>query len=374
MRQDTTGINADGHARAGKTAHSWDWSGELTDGTAAQAAAPSVQPAPVPAPPLLPGPLGWPTPPPAPAAPAAAPPPASTDAAAPAAIANVAVTPAYPALYVFGGSLCDVGNEFAEDGGTQPVAPNYEGTYSNGPLWIEDYAADMGMAAPMPSLLGGTDFAYAGAQTGAPDLGGTGFDLPEQYAEFTQQVPDPTPGALYVIDFGVNDLDAILRTGASIPQMESAVTESVQTEIAYIGALAALGATNFLVLNVPDFGVTPKEIDAGPTAQAEATNLSIDYNSQLSALLVPAAVGDHVNVDLIDTFSLVDSIVANPTAYGFDNVTTPVWDGNDTNPNSGTLAATTPEAQDKYFFWDMMHPTASGQALIAAAAENLTFG
>ena len=64
------------------------------------------------------------------------------------------------------------------------------------------------------------------------------------------------------------------------------------------------------------------------------------------------------------------SAVADPAAYGLTNVTSPVWTGNYTSA-SGTLAATTPAAQDQYLFWDQLHPTETGHQAIADAAEQL---
>ena len=56
------------------------------------------------------------------------------------------------------------------------------------------------------------------------------------------------------------------------------------------------------------------------------------------------------------------SAAANPAAYGFTNVTQPVWNGNLTDSHSGTLAATG-AAQNGYLFADDLHSTAAGHAL-----------
>jgi outer membrane lipase/esterase len=281
-------------------------------------------------------------------------------------------TPAYPALYVFGGSLSDVGNGYIINGGASPVPPYYDGTFSNGPLWIEDYAAHFDLPTPTPALDGGDDFAVAGAQTGATDISTNAFDLPEQLATFESQVPDPVAGALYSIEIGANDLDKILDTGAPIPTLEAMVAQSVQAEVAVIADLAGRGATNFLLPNVPDLGKAPRYNTDSVTA-SDVTNLTAYYNATAESALVPLAIDDHLNIDIVDTYSLVDQVVADPSGYGFNNVTDPVWSGNSFSSNSGTLAESTQAGQDTYLFWDQLHPTASGQALIAASAENLVF-
>src|SRR5689334_22397744 len=66
-------------------------------------------------------------------------------------------------IVAFGDSLSDVGNTYLAIG--YPPAPYYNGHYSNGPIWLEYLAQRLGIAAPTPSLAGGTDNAWGGAQT-----------------------------------------------------------------------------------------------------------------------------------------------------------------------------------------------------------------
>ena len=67
-------------------------------------------------------------------------------------------------IVAFGDSLIDTGNLFAATG--QPPAPYFDGRFSNGPVWVEYLAGRLGIAPPTPSLTGGTDYAWAGAETG----------------------------------------------------------------------------------------------------------------------------------------------------------------------------------------------------------------
>jgi phospholipase/lecithinase/hemolysin len=50
------------------------------------------------------------------------------------------------------------------------------------------------------------------------------------------------------------------------------------------------------------------------------------------------------------------------------NVTQPVWNGNLTDSNSGKLAAIG-AGQNGYLFFDNLHPTATGHALLADAVS-----
>ncbi len=53
-------------------------------------------------------------------------------------------------------------------------------------------------------------------------------------------------------------------------------------------------------------------------------------------------------------------------------MTDPVWTGNLTNSDSGTLRATG-AAQNQFLFFDSLHPTAQAHALLASGiAQSLT--
>ena len=78
------------------------------------------------------------------------------------------------------------------------------------------------------------------------------------------------------------------------------------------------------------------------------------------------------SIDYVNTFGLLDRAVADPAAYGLSNATQPVWTGNLTDSHSGVLAATG-AAQGGYLFFDDLHPTAAGHALLAdAVTQGLT--
>jgi phospholipase/lecithinase/hemolysin len=94
---------------------------------------------------------------------------------------------AYTDLFAFGDSLSDVGNatiaNYLATGKIVPTAgtasvplyyysrfgppPNYFGHFSNGAIWVEDlYQNYLHFGMLTPSLVGGRDYAVAGAQTG----------------------------------------------------------------------------------------------------------------------------------------------------------------------------------------------------------------
>ena len=276
------------------------------------------------------------------------------------------------ALYTFGDSLSDVGNVFLATGGVRPAAPYVNGQFSNGPVWVQGLASGLGLAPQTPSQAGGTDFAYGGAETGPTafntanpltDLTGLGGQLTQFQA--THVTADPN--ALYAIWIGSNDLFDLLSGGANPSQAAAGVATGVTNIETAIGTLAGLGAKNFLLLTVPDLGKTPVAIAGGPAAQAAASALAANFDSALVAGALALASADHLNLSVLDTFSLFDSIVANPGAFGFTNITTPCVTGA-VNYVGGTACAATTAAQNHFFFWDTIHPTSAVQSIVAADA------
>ncbi len=277
----------------------------------------------------------------------------------------------YSTLYVFGDSLSDAGNDFALSHGVIPVSPPYsDGRFTNGPVWVQDLATGMGLPAPTPSLSGGNDFAYGGAYTGTvPGHSANPSDLNYQLTQFRAEDPHPLAGALYTVWIGSNDVISFLGPGHDD---YASVNAAVGNEMNFISGLVGDGARNILVANVPDIGRTPDAIASGSAYQAQASGVSAFYDALLQADL--AAYGlSHPGVDLhvLNTYALLDAAVANPSAFGFTNVTSPLWSGNFTDPKSGSLATTSAQGQAGYLFFDGLHPSAAAHHLIAQAAAQV---
>jgi len=274
---------------------------------------------------------------------------------------------AYSALYTFGDSLSDSGNNaivFAPDTTPVPISgndfiptfPYASGRYTNGPVWAEDFASALGLSAS-PSRLGGTNYASGGALTG-PLNPGPFPNLETQVALFLLDHANTAPGsALYVVAGGGDNARAALNSAAAclgdalcIQSVIGTAAQTYATDIATIvGALELAGATNLVVWNVPDIGLTPAVESFGPQASFLGTLIAASMNAAELA-----AIGGNPGVRLFDLFGLVDDVVANPGAFGFTNVT-------------DACARFTTCDPSTFVFWDGIHPTSGGALVISNA-------
>jgi phospholipase/lecithinase/hemolysin len=261
----------------------------------------------------------------------------------------------FNAMYVFGDSLSDVGNAYIATGGTMPASPPYSnGRFSNGNIWVQDLATQFNLPAVQASLAGGNDYAVGGATTSSTGVGNLGWQL----SQFAAANPVANPNGLYMIWIGANDVDGIVASHSPTPQ--TAAQAVVATIDSAIQTLVGEGAHNFLVVGVPDLGKVPGAIENGPPTEAATSALSQYFNSALAASL--NTVPGEPNITFMDTYSLMDNVVNDPSAYGLTNVDTPCLS---VDAQNQPLICSNP---NQYLFWDVIHPTAAGQQLIASAA------
>jgi len=277
------------------------------------------------------------------------------------------------AIYAFGDSLSDVGNVYIYTGGVTPAAPYVNGQFTNGNVWVQDLASLLGAGPLTPSLAGGTDYAYGGAETGvtpfntslaASDLVGATGQIAQFYA--THAFADPN--ALYTIWIGGNDLIDILKSG---PPTQAAAASDANMSVANIDAaineLAAGGAKNFLLLTMPQFVLNAPEVVAAGL-QTQGSVLGTYFNSTLvnGAGAIPSlstlAIDDSVHISVLSDF------ISNPFADGFTNVNSPCYTGTYEGFANAADPGTVCPNPNQYLFWDGLHPTAAADAVIADAA------
>src|SRR5690606_19873172 len=123
-------------------------------------------------------------------------------------------------------------------------------------------------------------------------------------------------GALYTVWGGANDLFAVQRAPA---QAAAIIGAAVTDQIGIVAALEGAGAEYIMVPNLPDIGLTPASVAGGPMAMAQGTALAKSYNDALFGGLKQAGL----QVIPVDTFHMLQEIVADYRGYGFVNATQP---------------------------------------------------
>ena len=279
----------------------------------------------------------------------------------------------FTALYAFGDSLSDAGNIDFLTRGLEPAAPYNEGRFTSGNVWVQLLAQNLGLPAVKASLTGGTDYAYGGAETGDnPEHTALQTDLPSQLAQFELNVPIPSPNALYTVWAGANDLLGLADSSATPAQQQAGAQQAANNEADMIKGLIAHGARNIVVLDVPDLSKTPSGLAAPNTAPTKSA-LAQMFNADLGAALQGIIASGAAKIDYVDTFALLNLAIANPSEFGLTNVTQPMWTGGYTDPGSGVLKAVG-QAQSGYLFFDGLHPSATGHALLAASVTQTLTG
>lgn len=275
----------------------------------------------------------------------------------------------FSGLYVFGDSLSDSGNNFLALGGNTtpvpisgnafiPVFPYASGRYTNATVWAEQVAANFGLTAA-PSLAGGSNFAFGGATTG-PVGSPFPFSLRDQVNQFLGATGGVAPNdALYVLAGGGNNVRAALAAiaggGDPLTVIANTTGAFVTDIVTMLLQLQAAGADEFVLWTVPDVGLAPATLAANvvqPGTAALATQISMLMNVALLAQLNTLGLLDDVRI--FDLFDFLRDVTGNPAAFGLANATDACAQFVNCDPS-------------QFLFWDGIHPTSAGHALIAGA-------
>ena len=293
-------------------------------------------------------------------------------------IASIPATAApFTGLVVFGDSLSDSGNNaLAFDNTTTapsatrtalpipnptfvPTLPYPSARYSNGPVWVEQFASSLGLGAT-PSLAGGTNYAFGGARSG-PSGSTFPFSLRDQAATYLAGTGGTAAsGNLYVVQGGGNDArDALALFGRGGDP--TALFSSYASDInVIISSIEVGGADHILLLNVPDIGKTPAALALGPDTSAAGSAIASGFNTALAAGLATLPAATRADISLLDLFSLQNDVFGAPLANGFTDVS-----------SSCAFSVTCIANPAGFFYWDGIHPTSNGHAVIASAALGL---
>lgn len=293
-------------------------------------------------------------------------------------------------LFVFGDSLSDGGNSGivsrAATGGalTFPPFPYYNGQYSNGPVAVEylwnSYNPGNTNFKPSLSPGGGTNYAIGGATTGLASYNSIASSVPAflqpaygnlgnawQLNAFAAQNPVFNPAtSLFVVWLFPNDVFNYQATGGNTPGTASGgpavgpvtpadlIANGIQNIVDSVLFLASKGAQHFLVPNLVDISATP-DGNGNPGLQGLALNFDFFLAQALTALDAALTSAEIVQ---FDTYGALDSLIANPSAYGITNTTEKCVDNivnGRCDPNNNT-----------WLFWDGSHPTTYAHRILGA--------
>ena len=290
-----------------------------------------------------------------------------------------ASTEDFDRIFFFGDSLSDAGNIYASTGQSArapyeiiPSAPYRIGgfQFSNGKTWAQRFAQSMqsnrsGKASlDAPGTNGNYAFGGARARSGSGSLAPTGQDQLNLYLADFNGAADPE--ALYVVQLGGNDVRDALELLASGDQLaaQQAIESAVAAEAGLVMQLHDIGARHFLIVNVPDIGLSPAIRLAGPGAAFYATMLASSYNAGLDTAVDGLQGLPEISIDRLNLFSILSGIAAAPADYGI------------TDTESSCLvfyvkSGAKCSQPETYLFWDGIHPTARIHKIVGEAAESI---
>jgi phospholipase/lecithinase/hemolysin len=257
-----------------------------------------------------------------------------------------ATAASFSQIYVFGDSLSDTGNSLKATG-NPPSPPYFQGRFSNGLVWSEYLANNLGLTPQQQ-----TNYAFGGANSGrsnntlVPGLQGLP-GLQQQIDSYKATNTSADPNALYVVWAGANDYLSGSTTNPAVP---------VNNLSTAVNSLADYGAKNIMVLNLSDLGKLPGT-RSNIQVSSSLSALSQAHNSGLAANLNLLSQKSNANIIPVDVNSLFEQAIANPQQFNFTNVT------NSCLTNTGVCA--TP---DKYLFWDDIHPTTAAHKFVGELA------
>lgn len=272
----------------------------------------------------------------------------------------------YNRLIVFGDSLSDNGNLYAFTGGTQPPAPIYwQGRFSNGRVFTELLGFDL---TGFGTTAGSVNYAFGGARTDAA-MNPPGMQV--QLQAYLMNGGTFGSNDLVSILGGANNIFQAIQTIAATPPadplgfLNGAATSAAADVAGLAGAVAGAGAGTVMVTNLPDLARTP-QFRGGP-AQGISGTATNTFNAALSqGLFAAAAANPNSNIILVDLRTAADFFAANPAMFGVTNATDACF-----NQTLMTVCAN----PDSYFYFDGVHPTATGhRALANLALDYMYYG
>ncbi|XP_073062075.1 GDSL esterase/lipase At5g55050 [Primulina eburnea] len=299
-----------------------------------------------------------------------------------------------PALYVFGDSLADVGNnnylplsivkaDFPYNGIDYP-GKKITGRFSNGKNAADFIAEQLGVPSAPPYLsqpnnvfLKGVSFASGGAGIFNATEGG----ILEQVISLAKQVThfstvrgkllqelgsiaaeEHLAKSLFPIIIGSNDILGHFKSASDKTSPQQYIALMLSTLQQIMKGLHGLGARKFLFIGLPPLGCAPKQRSLGNNTDEcnEQLNFwSNEYNQRFKQMLQLLELElNNFHYSFFDTYTVFLNFLHNPAAYGLKEIKSACC-------GLGKLRAQVPctpisqycSNRSEYLFWDFYHPT-----------------
>lgn len=292
-----------------------------------------------------------------------------------------------PAMYVFGDSLIDVGNNNEFITLARANFPPYgidffngepTGRFSNGQNSADFLAEKLGLPTPPPYLslvsessdgsifLAGVNFASGGSGI----LNSTNAllvkSLEEQFGYYTRvhestvQLLGPDGAqnhlskSIFTIVVGSNDMFVHFSQLSNPNTTQQYVDSMISNFKGLLVRLYKLGARKLMITGITAIGCIPGlRIKNNNECQEDINKWSAIYNEGLKSMLTQLELKD-MHYSYFDTYILFQEFILHPATYGFSNV-------REACCGSGRLPcwmfSTYCENRSEYLFWDQYHPT-----------------
>ncbi|KAJ8497568.1 hypothetical protein OPV22_008120 [Ensete ventricosum] len=316
---------------------------------------------------------------------------------------------AVSAVYVFGDSLADVGNndhlglsllkaDFPHNGVDFP-GHKATGRFSNGKNSADFLAESLGLPTSPPYLaitsssnntdefLGGVNFASGGGGV----LDSTNKDqcisfnkqidnYSSVYAAIVQQLGSAQTQAhlstsVFAFVIGSNDILNYVKSSSANKlknppqQFVGSLISSLRRQLKRI---YNLGARKFVFIGTGPIGCCPAQRHQNKTRECggEANCLSVQYNKGASSLLqeMSAELSD-MSYSYFDTYTALLEYINNPDAYGFVEVKAACCGLGDLNAKVACLPISNYcSNRNDHIFWDFYHPTEAAAGMLTSTA------
>ncbi|CAL5040789.1 unnamed protein product [Urochloa decumbens] len=312
-----------------------------------------------------------------------------------------------PAMFVFGDSTLDVGNNNYLPGKDVARANRWHygidfpggvptGRFSNGYNTADYVAKGMGFVSSPPPYLSlapssgllvltalTTGVSYASGDAGILDSTNPGKTISSrqvQYFKATKSKMSSTLGSravnatlsrsIFLIGVGSNDM-FVFAAAAQQSDVAAFYASLLSNYSATIQVLHKLGAMKFAVINVGMVGCVPRVCGLNATGACAGgmNDLAAGFDAALAPLLAGLAARlPGMAYSLADSFGLTEDAFADPAASGYTNVAGACCGGGRMGAEEDCLPGSTLCAdRGHYLFWDWVHPSQRAAMLTAKA-------